>query len=167
MGAFHSTEDYSLPDLSINVDLEEGATIPTFDSPGRGGLTLYAREDVVIEANKPTRVPTGVTASMPFMLVGMVVTHSADQLHVSTRIVDYDTKVPIEVDVTFRPRDLQAESSAIVKKGDPIAMLVLLPIARPGLRVSRPARDDDEAVACVVCDDDEDAIRANDANGVP
>ena len=40
MGAFSSTEACELPDLSINVDLHEDAKTPTFETPGRGGLTL-------------------------------------------------------------------------------------------------------------------------------
>ena len=44
----------------------------------------------------------------------------------------------------------------------PIAMLVILPIARPGLRVSRPARDDDEAVMRKQPADDADG-----SDGVP
>ena len=143
MGAFSSTEACELPDLSVNMDLHENATVPTFETPGRGGLTLYALEEVVIGANQLTKVPTGVTPRLPFMLVGMVVPLSAKgELCVQTQVIDYDSSDPIVVDMLNTSQDEDR-----VRAGAPVAMLVILPIARPGLRVSRPARDDDEAVA--------------------
>lgn len=152
MGAFSSTEAGEMPDLTIEVDLSEGAKAPTFGSTGRGGLTLYASEDVTLEPNKKTKVPTGVTPRLPFMLIGMVVGERAHQIDIATQIVDCDTSTPIDVEVTFRPHDLKDEPRLAYKQGDPVALLVILPIARPGLRASRPARNDDEAVTDPVVD---------------
>ena len=159
MGAFSSTEACELPDLSINMDLDENAKTPTFETPGRGGLTLYALEDVVLGGgNQLTKVPTGVTPRLPFMLVGMVVPLSAKgELSVQTQVVDYDSSDPIVVDVLNT-----SQNEDRVRAGAPVAMLVILPIARPGLRVSRPARDDDEAVVRKQPADDADG-----SDGVP
>ena len=160
MGAFSSTEACELPDLSINMDLEENAKTPTFDTPGRGGLTLYALEDVVLKPNKFTKIPTGVTPRLPFMLVGMVSPlPTAEQLNVQTQVVDYDSSEPIDVKVFH---GFPGAESQTISAGCPIAMLVILPIARPGLRVSRPARDDDEAVMRKQPADDADG-----SDGVP
>jgi dUTPase len=146
MGAFTSTETCAWPDLAIDVDLAEGALQPKFESTGRGGMALYASEDVALEANQKTRVPTGVTPHIPFMLVGMVVGPASEHIEVSTQIVDCDTSTPIAVDVTFRPTALNETQGAdllFFKRGDKVALLVVLPIARPDLRIARPARDDD------------------------
>lgn len=149
MGAFASTEVLELPDLSIDVDLDEDAKLPTYESAGRAGLSLYASEDVVLNANEKTRIPTGVRVRLPFMLVGMVVGPDSQHIDVTTEMVDFDSTTPLFVNATFRPAAQHAESGVTrvgFKKGDKIAMLVILPIARPGLCVSRPARNDDEAV---------------------
>jgi dUTPase len=177
MGAFSSTEAYELPDLTINVDLEEDATIPTFETPGRGGLTLYARNDVVIEPNKLTKVPTGVIPRMPFMLIG-IITPLPGGLNVQTQVVDYDTSDPIEVSILHSgDQSVVSESGgdcppAMICAGCPVAMLVMTPIARPSLRVSRPDRDDDDGDGAVTGKDAVNApvvgVCVDDAyNGVP
>lgn len=160
MGAFSSTEACELPDLSINVDLHEDAKMPTFQSPGRGGLTLYALEDARIESNGPSKIPTGVTPRLPFMLIGMVVPIPLPGgLNVQTQVIDYDSSDPIVVEA-FNPAP--GEGSFSICAGSPVAMLVILPIARPGLCVSRPARGDDEAVVRKQSTED-----ADDSDGVP
>ena len=149
MGAFSSTEACELPDLTIDVHLTEGALEPTFESTGRGGLTLYASEDVTLEAHQKIRVPTGVTPRLPFMLIGMVVGPASEHVEFSTQVVDFDTSTPITVEATFRPTAMQMAKGVErigFKRGDKIALLLVLPIARPGLRISRPAQDDAEAV---------------------
>jgi len=149
MGAFSSTEACELPDLTIDVHLAEGALEPTFESTGRGGLTLYASEDVTLEAHQKIRVPTGVTPRLPFMLIGMVVGPTSENTEFATQVVDFDTATPIAVEATFRPTAMhmaQGIERIGFKRGDKVALLVILPIARPGLRISRPARDDGDAV---------------------
>lgn len=160
MGAFSSTEACDLPDLSINVDLHEDAKMPTFETPGRGGLTLYARKTVRIEPNASTKIPTGVTPRLPFMLIGMVVPMPLPAgLNVQTQVIDYDSSDPIVVEIlNLAP----GQDSATICAGCPVAMLVILPIARPGLRVSQPARDDDEVVVRKQSTED-----ADDSGGVP
>lgn len=160
MGAFSSTEACELPDLSINMDLHEDAKMPTFETPGRGGMTLYALEEVRIDPNALTKIPTGVTPRLPFMLIGMVVPLPLPGgLNVQTQVIDYDSSDPIVVEAL---NPAPGQDSATICAGCPVAMLVVLPIARPGLRVSRPARDDDEAVGRKQSTED-----ADDSDGVP
>lgn len=149
MGAFSSTEACELPDLSIDVHLTEEAELPMYETPGRGGMALYASEDVELKANEKTRIPTGVSVRLPFMLVGMVVGCASEHIDVATEVIDFDSTTPLFVNATFRPTAQHAESGVTqvgFKRGDKLAMLVILPIARPGLCVSRPARNDEEAV---------------------
>ena len=47
-----------------------------------------------------------------------------------------------------------AKFRLVWKRGDKVALLVILPIARPGLRISRPARNDNEAVVVSASDPD-------------
>jgi len=157
MGAFSSTEACELPDLTIDMHLAEDALEPTFESTGRGGLTLYASEDVTLEAHQKIRVPTGVTPRLPFMLVGMVVGPASEHTEFATQVVDFDTATPITVEATFRPTAMhmaQGVERIGFKRGDKVALLVILPIARPGLRISRPARNDNEAVVVSASDPD-------------
>ena len=157
MGAFSSTEACELPDLTIDMHLAEDALEPTFESTGRGGLTLYASEDVTLEAHQKIRVPTGVTPRLPFMLVGMVVGPASEHTEFATQVVDFDTATPITVEATFRPTAMhmaQGVERIGFKRGDKVALLVILPIARPGLRISRPARNDNEAVVVSTSDPD-------------
>ena len=149
MGAYSSTEACELPDLSIDVDLADGAKLPVFETTGRGGLALYANQDVTLNANEKTLITTGVTVHLPFMLIGLISGNASMHVDVATEVVDFDTAQPLTVSATFRPTALHREQNVTqvgFKKGDKVAMLAILPIARPGLCVSRPARDDADGI---------------------
>lgn len=146
MGAFSSTEACELPDLSIDVDLSDNAKLPVYESPGRGGMALYASSDTTLSVGEKGHVPTGVTVRLPFMLIGMVVNDALPNVEVATRVVDFDSTSPIVLEATYRPTTIDHADTIEIKKGDKLGMLVILPIARPGLCVARPARNDDEAV---------------------
>jgi len=146
MGAFSSTEACELPDLSIDVNLSADAELPMYETPGRGGMALYASADTTLCAGEKGLVPTGVAVRLPFMLIGMVVSEARARIEVATRVVDFDSASPIVLEATYRPTTAEEPDTIEIKKGEKLGMLVILPIARPGLCVARPARDDDEAV---------------------
>lgn len=146
MGAFSSTEACELPDLSIDVNLSENAELPMYETPGRGGMTLYASADTTLSVGEKGHVPTGVTVRLPFMLIGMVVNDTFPNVEISTRVIDFDWTSPIVLEATYRPTTIEHPDTIEIKRGDKLGMLVILPIARPGLRVARPASNDDEAV---------------------
>lgn len=147
MGAFSSTEACELPDLSIDVELAEGATIPTFDTPGRGGLTLCARDDTILVPGVKVHVPTGVIIHLPFMLVGLVTGIEHDQVDTNTKVIDFDTATEILVSMTLRDNPRQGQSfkdSILIKRGEKIGSMVILPVARPGICVVRNVTAADE-----------------------
>ena len=137
MGAFSSTEACELPDLTIDVELAEGATLPIFDTPGRGGLTLCAREDTILMPGVKTHVPTGVVIHLPFMLVGLVTGIEHDQVDTNTKVIDFDTSTEIVVSMTLRDNMEGTQEAVLISRGEKIGSMVILPVARPGICVVR------------------------------
>ena len=148
MGALASTPIPELPDLLIDVDLEEGAQIPCYPSTGRGGMVLVSNRDVCVRAHEEVAVCTGVAFHMPYMLVGMI-TDAGNIMHVDVRtdMYDYDdARDFLNVRLIYRPPPSLAESKPMLhmSRGDPLAYLTILPIGRPGLRTVRLAGPENE-----------------------
>lgn len=148
MGALASTPIPELPDLLIDVDLEEGAQIPCYPSTGRGGMVLVSNRDVCVRAHEEVAVCTGVAFHMPYMLVGMI-TDAGNIMHVDVRtdMYDYDdARDFLNVRLIYRPPPSLAESKPMlhISRGDPLAYLTILPIGRPGLRTVRLAGPENE-----------------------
>ena len=148
MGAFASTPIPELPDLVIDVELEEGAQMPYYPSTGRGGMLLVSNRDVCVRAHEEVAVCTGVAFHMPYMLVGMI-TDAGSMMHadVRTDMYDYDDSSGfLNVRLIYRPPPPVAESEPMlhISSGDPLAYLTILPIGRPGLRAVRLSGPEDE-----------------------
>ena len=148
MGAFASTPIPELPDLVIDVQLDEGAQMPCYPSTGRGGMLLVSNRDMCVRAHEEVAVCTGVAFHMPYMLVGMI-TDAGSMVHtdVRTDIYDYDDASRfLNVRLIYRPPPSLGESEPMlhISRGDPLAYLTILPIGRPGLRAVRLAGPEDE-----------------------
>ena len=148
MGAFASTPIPDLPDLVIDVELEEGAQMPCYPSTGRGGMLLVSNRDVCVRAHEEVAICTGVAFHMPYMLVGMI-TDAGSMMHVDVRtdMYDYDDSSGfLNVRLIYRPPPSLAESEPMlhISHGNPLAYLTILPIGRPGLRAVRLAGPEDE-----------------------
>lgn len=148
MGAFASTPIPELPDLTIDVELEEGAQMPHYPSTGRGGMLLVSNRDVCVRAHEEVAVCTGVAFHMPYMLVGMI-TDAGGIAHtdVRTDMYDYDDSSGfLNVRLIYRPPPSVAESQPMlhISRGEVLAYLTILPIGRPGLRAVRLAGPEDE-----------------------
>lgn len=148
MGAFASTPIPELPDLVIDVELEEGAQMPCYPSTGRGGMLLVSNRDMCVRAHEEVAVCTGVAFHMPYMLIGMV-TDAGSMIHtdVRTDTYDYDDSSDfLNVRLIYRPPPSLVESEPMlhISRGDPLAYLTILPIGRPGLRAVRLAGPEDE-----------------------
>lgn len=147
MGAFASTELPELPDLVVDVELEEGAQVPRYPSTGRGCMVLASNRDVCIRANEEVVVSTGVAFHMPYMLVGMITDGGfLASTDVRTDIVDFDTSAEfVHVRLIYRPPPELAESQPMlpISRGQPLAMLTVLPIGRPSLRAVRLVEGED------------------------
>lgn len=163
MGAFSSTEACELPDLTIDVELAEGATLPIFDTPGRGGLTLCAREDTILMPGVKTHVPTGVVIHLPFMLVGLVTGIEHDQVDTNTKVIDFDTSTEIVVSMTLRDNMEGTQEAVLIRRGEKIGSMVILPVARPGICVVRTVTKTAEEPSDADADADSDVDAGADA----
>ena len=148
MGAFASTPMPELPDLVIDVELEEGAQMPCYPSTGRGGMLLLSNRDMCVRAHEEVAVCTGVAFHMPYMLVGMI-TDAGSMMHVDVRtdMCDYDDSNGfLNVRLIYRPPPSLAESEPMlhISRGNPLAYLTILPIGRPGLRAVRLVGPEEE-----------------------
>ena len=145
MGAFASTQVPELPDLVIDVELEEGAQVPSYPSAGRGSMVLVSNRDVCVRAHEEVAVTTGVAFHMPYMLVGMITDAGClSHTDVRTDVLDYDDSTAFaHVRLIYRPPPPLAESEPMlhIARGQPLAMMTILPIGRPGLREVRLVDD--------------------------
>lgn len=141
MGAFASTQAAELPDLVIDVVLEDDAQMPRYPSTGRGGMALTSNRDVCVRAHEEVTVSTGVAFHMPYMLIGMITDAGClPHTDVRTDIVDFDdSESYVCVRLIYRPPPPLSESEPMlhIARGQPLAILTVLPIGRPGLRAVR------------------------------
>lgn len=143
MGALTSkvmwgTED--APDLVVPVTLSEGATMPDYATTGSAGMDLHAAERVELQRGVMTLVDTGVSMALPFMLYGQIRGRSGlalhHNVHVHPGVIDTDYRGTIKVMLLCHGGEGPPTNSPyIVEKGDRIAQLLVLPIARPGMQV--------------------------------
>lgn len=145
MGAFASTQLPELPDLVIDVELEEDAQMPCYPSAGRGSMVLASNRDVCVRAHEEVAVSTGVAFHMPYMLVGMITDAGClPHTDVRTDVIDFDDSSTFtQVRLIYRPPPPLVESEPMlhITRGQPLAMLTILPIGRPGLRAVRLVED--------------------------
>lgn len=163
MGALYSKVVWGAedsPELEVPITLSADATMPDYATTGAAGLDLHAAERVELEIGKPALVETGVSIALPFMLYGQIQGRSGlaykESLYVHPGVVDCDFRGTIKVMVvhnkpvlTFADRDEYPDGpppafkeppakrppSYVIEKGDRIAQLLVLPVARPGLRI--------------------------------
>ena len=132
-----TAEDF---DLHLDVTLDDGTPPPEYPTPGSAAFTIFARRDVTISSDKWTTVPTGLTFHLPFMLVVSIDSHSPE-LVVRRTVVDCDVdQSTLMLPMLYRPllSDPTKVETLTVRRGEPIASAVVLPIARPAFRFYAP-----------------------------
>lgn len=138
MGLAHSTDAPDSPsefDLSLDVELGPGAIAPAYGKTGSGAFTIYAPRDIEVTTEGWQIVSTGLTFSLPFMLVISVDGYSADVV-VHRTILDCENTEELWLPLIYRPGDPHKHnSSKTVRRGEPLARGLVLPIARPGFRL--------------------------------
>jgi len=125
-------------DLNVSVTLTADATLPDYATTGAAAMDLHAAERVELAYETPTLVDTGVSIALPYFLCGQVRGRSGLALDKNIRvypdIVDCDYRGTIKVLMTQTKSTHDDDAlSHVVQKGDCIAQLLLLPVARPGL----------------------------------
>ena len=142
MGLAQSAEAPDSPenfDLTVDVELDPDALAPTYHTPGSGAFTIFAPRDMRLDYGRWTLIHTGVTFRLPFMLVISVDALNPDPtLLVHGTVLDCDSEElclwlcywpngPSVEQTTWKPME--------VRRGDPIARGLVLPIARPEFRL--------------------------------
>ena len=115
----------------INVQLDEGAKMPTRGHAADAGYDLYSREDAVIYQNSCGLFDTGVHVAIPEGYVGFLKSKSG--LNVkhgiqSEGVIDSQYTGSIMVKLYNH-----SPKAVYIKKGQKISQLVLLPIITPEL----------------------------------
>jgi len=130
-----------VPELIVPVTLSPQATMPDYATTGAAGMTLHAAERVELHPGKPTLVDTGISLAMPFMLYGQIQGRSRmvldNGIYIGSTVIDTDHRDTIKVMVVYNhPAGVAASKTHhVVEQGDAIAQLLVLPVARPGLRI--------------------------------
>ncbi len=122
------TQDYGT--LPVKRVAEE-AILPTRAHPDDAGLDLYALEDALIAPQVGRLVRTGIAAELPQGHVGMIADRSSmakKGLKTAGGIIDAGYRGEIQVVLWNLSRE-----EALVKKGERLAQMLILPIATPAV----------------------------------
>lgn len=109
--------------------LDDGLPIPVHAHPGDGGVDLYARESVRLEAGQRAVVPTGIAVAIPDGFAGLVTPRSGLAARNGISVVNG----PGLVDAGYRGEikvvlvNLSSEAFEI-DRGDRIAQFVVIPV---------------------------------------
>lgn len=117
----------------MRVMLDKGAKLPTRAYSTDAGLDLYAREGEVILAGCSHTFDTGVHVEIPEGYAGLLVSKSGlNVVHglTSTGLIDSGYTGSIAVKL-FN----QSRKTYIVKAGDKISQLVLIPVLTPEIEL--------------------------------
>jgi dUTP pyrophosphatase len=119
--------------MTIKIKLDEGAKMPTRAHSTDAGLDIYAREEKVVPARGSAIFDTGVHIELPIVngcaTVGMLKSKSGLNVKhglVSEGVIDVGYTGSVVVKVYNH-----SDTDYIVKEGDKISQLVILPILTP------------------------------------
>ena len=141
---FGASEDDEVPtacppspfsDLVIPITLAEGAVAPEFKTAAAAGMDLCAIEDVLLQPGIPTKIETGVSMALPFLLYGQIQGRSSMAMKgIATfnGVIDSDFRGTIKVLLTNQAPEAKPYA---VSAGERVAQLLVLPVARPMLDV--------------------------------
>lgn len=118
---------------SINVmRLSEDATLPTRAHPDDAGLDLYSAADVLLPPMGGAMARTGIALALPPQHVGLVADRSSmAKRGVKTAGGVIDAGYRGEIHIVLRNL---TQEEILLKKGERIAQLLILPIATPAVK---------------------------------
>ena len=122
-------------DIVIPIALADGAAAPEFKSAAAAGMDLCALEGIQLEYGIPTKIDTGVSMALPFLLYGQIAGRSsmaAKGIATFPGVIDSDYRGSIKVLLTNQSPDKRLYT---IEAGERIAQLLVLPVARPMLDV--------------------------------
>ena len=115
------------------VKMSTNAVTPTRATKGSVGLDFYSPADYIIPPHSQLLIPTQIKLQIPLGHYGRLASKSAlailHQLHVGAGVIDLDYTGEIMVLLINTASRVQP-----IKKGDPIAQLILEKVSIPILR---------------------------------
>lgn len=115
--------------MELKVKLDAGAKMPTRAHEHDTGLDLYARETQIVRARQSTKFDTGVHIELPIGTTGFLKSKSGLNVNhgiTSEGVIDVGYTGSIVVKLYNNSDD-----DYIVKAGDKISQLAILPILTP------------------------------------
>ncbi|MDR0349925.1 MAG: dUTP diphosphatase [Coriobacteriales bacterium] len=116
--------------------LDSTLPLPQYAYPGDAGLDLRAANDCVLQPQERASIPTGLSIAIPEGYAGFVQPRSGMAARRGLSLVN----TPGLIDSQYRGEliviaiNLDATEPIVIRKGDRIAQLVILPIPRVALR---------------------------------
>lgn len=127
--------------MKLRIVLEEGARMPLRAHPQDAGLDLFCRSDTVVPARGSAMFDTGVRVEIPDGYVGFIKSKSGMNVKrnlLAEGVIDAGYIGPIIVKVYN-----QGDEDQLIRAGDKLTQLVILPVALPELELV-DALDDTE-----------------------
>lgn len=125
-----------MQDVTIPVQIEEGATLPSYQTPGSAGMDLCCSEEVALEPLERKLVPTGVRLAIPSGYEaqvrprsGLALRHGVSMVN-SPGTIDSDYRGEIKVLLINLGRE-----AVRFGKGERVAQLVVCPVVKAELKV--------------------------------
>lgn len=123
-------------ELKVEIKrLDPGLPLPQYAYPGDAGLDLCSATDVTIKPGRRADIPTGVAVAIPEGYAGFVQPRSGLALEKGLSIVN----TPGLVDSGYRGEirvvaiNLDTDDPIEIRRGDKIAQMVILQVARVAL----------------------------------
>ena len=120
--------------MRVKIDKTRGAFMPTRAHEADGGYDLYSPIDKTVYDLKGTVIDTGVHVQIPRGYVGFIKSRSG--MNIKQNVVCegvIDSGYTGSIAVKLRLQSGNVYDRVVIKRGDRIAQLVLLPVFTPDL----------------------------------
>ena len=125
-----------MQDVTIPVQLAEGATVPSYQTPGAAGMDLCCNEDVALAPMERKLVPTGVRLAIPEGYEGQVRPRSGLALRHGVSMVNSPGTIDSDYRGEIKVLLINFGSESVrFGRGERVGQLVVCPVARAELKV--------------------------------
>ena len=127
--------------MKMRVVLDEGAVMPLRAHPFDAGLDLFSRTDTLVPARGSAVFDTGVHVEIPAGYAGFIKSKSGLNVKKSIQaegVIDAGYTGPIVVKVYNH-----GESDVLIRRGDKLTQLVILPVLLPELELAENLAETD------------------------
>lgn len=117
--------------VSVPISLDDGATLPQYETAHAAGMDLRSVEAVVLEPLERRLIPTGLRIAIPPGFEGQVRPRSGLALKYGIAMVNSPGTIDADYRGEIRVLAINLGSETVhLGKGERIAQLVLCPVAR-------------------------------------